>query len=101
MSTAAASKPSELCPASRGLSFLDRYLTLWIFLAMALGVGLGFLCARCAQAITRMSSTPLHPHRHRADRYDVSPAGKGPLEDLPQVFRNTRVLESVVIQNWW
>ncbi len=53
MSTAAASKPSELCPASRGLSFLDRYLTLWIFLAMALGVGLGFYVPGVAQAITR------------------------------------------------
>jgi len=37
------------------LSFLDRFLTLWIFLAMGLGVGLGYFIPQVGQAITRLS----------------------------------------------
>ena len=39
----------------RGLSFLDRYLTLWIFVAMALGIGLGYLVPGFADALDSMS----------------------------------------------
>ena len=40
---------------SSGLSFLDRYLTLWIFLAMLTGVGLGYFVPGVSRSITRLS----------------------------------------------
>ena len=51
------SKAAVTChPRTSGrLSFLDRYLTLWIFLAMLLGVGLGYFMPGIARGITRLS----------------------------------------------
>ena len=42
--------------AGRRLSFLDRYLTLWIFLAMLLGLGLGYFMPGVARGVTRLSA---------------------------------------------
>ena len=41
-------------PIAKGLSFLDRYLTVWIFLAMAIGVGLGYFAPGVASFIDRL-----------------------------------------------
>ena len=66
---------------NKGLSFLDRYLTLWIFLAMAVGVGIGFVFPAGVQQFQFgcLGWHNQHPHRHRIDPDDVSPAGKSAL----------------------
>ena len=60
------------------LSFLDRYLTLWIFLAMAVGIGIGYFLPAVPAVITGLSvGTTSIPDRHRAHPDDVPPARKG------------------------
>ena len=68
-------------PVSRRLSFLDRYLTLWIFLAMALGVGLGFLLPSAVTSFNTSFSvgTTNIPIAVGLDPHDVSASGQGSL----------------------
>jgi ACR3 family arsenite transporter len=54
------------------LSFLDRFLTLWIFLAMAIGVGLGYFIPGSEKFINQFQAGRSHPH-------DVPRARQGPL----------------------
>ncbi len=60
------------------LSFLDRFLTLWIFLAMFIGVGWGYVFPGIVHFWDQFQvDTNQHPHRHRTHSHDVSASGQG------------------------
>lgn len=85
----------------KSLSFLDKYLTLWIFLAMGLGVALGYFIPSIPEHINEMSSGATNiPIAIGLIVMMYPPLAKVNYALLPKVFKNVKILSISLLLNW-
>lgn len=96
-----ATAPTPAVVARRKLSGLDQGLTLWIFLAMVLGVGLGYFVPGINEAVNYFSVDTVNvPLAVGLILMMYPPLAKVKYEQLPAVFRNTRLIGLSLLLNW-
>mgnify|MGYP001218513961 FL=1 len=93
--------PNKTMSNTKKLGFLDSYLTLWIFLAMAVGVGVGYFIPSSAVFINTLSSGSTNvPIAIGLILMMYPPLAKADYKLLPKVFRNVKVLSVSLLLNW-
>lgn len=86
---------------SKKLSFLDSYLTLWIFIAMAIGIGIGYFFPNFPEFVNSLSSGSTNiPIAIGLILMMYPPLAKVNYGLLPQVFKNTKLLSLSLVLNW-
>ena len=87
--------------STRKLSFLDRNLTLWIFIAMALGIGIGLYFPQVSSSLDQMSMGNVNlPIAIGLILMMYPPLAKVDYAALPQIFQDKRTLLLSLVQNW-